>query len=133
MRWLRKPDHGAAAVLYAVLLPILVLIACGIVDAGRAVNAHVALSQAAREGAMLVAVDDPNIPARTRAAAMPLTGVRVTTVAACRDGARGHAVVQTQYDFSFVTPLVPASVFFGQGFHRGPVTLTGRGVAQCAG
>ena len=46
-------DRGAAAVEFALLLPLLLLIVFGIIDFGRALNAQITLTQAAREGARL--------------------------------------------------------------------------------
>ena len=46
-------DRGAAAVEFALLLPLLLLLVFGIIDFGRALNAQVTLTQAAREGARL--------------------------------------------------------------------------------
>ena len=49
-------DRGAAAVEFALLLPVLLLLVFGIIDFGRALNASITLTQAAREGARLAAV-----------------------------------------------------------------------------
>src|SRR5712691_10515823 len=97
-------DRGAAAVEFALLLPILLLIVFGIIDFGRAYNAQVTLTQAAREGVRLAALSQPGVVARTQGAAAPLSGVGVS-VTACPAGSTGDAVVQTSYTFTFVTPV----------------------------
>jgi Flp pilus assembly protein TadG len=124
-------DRGAAAVEFALLLPVLMLVLCGIVDFGRAYNAQVALTQSAREGARLAALGRPDVVSRTQAAAVPLTGVGVS-VASCPSGSTGDAVVQTSYSFSFVTPVGALAGFFGSPF-SGPLAMTGRGVMRCQG
>ena len=58
------PDRGAVAVEFALLLPLLLLIAFGIIDFGRALNAQITLTQAAREGARLAALNQPNVVSR---------------------------------------------------------------------
>ena len=71
-------DRGAAAVEFALLFPVLLLIVFGIIDFGRALNAQITLTQAAREGARLAAVGQPNVVARTQAAATGLNPVSVS-------------------------------------------------------
>ena len=124
-------DRGAAAVEFALLLPILLLIVFGIVDFGRAYNAQVTLTQAAREGVRLAALNQPNVVSRTQSAAYPLTGVSVS-VTACTPGSTADAVVRTTYSFSFVTPVGVIAGLFGHSF-GGPITLTGQGVMRCQG
>jgi Flp pilus assembly protein TadG len=51
-------DRGSAAVEFALLLPVLMLIIFGIIDFGRYMNARIVLSQAAYEGARAAAVTD---------------------------------------------------------------------------
>ena len=128
----RRPrDRGAAAVEFALVLPLLLLVVCGIVDFGRAYNAQVALTQAAREGARLVALSQPNATSRTQGAAAPLTGVGVN-ITSCPAGATTDAVVVTTYTFSFVTPVGALAGLFGPAF-GGTRAMTGRGVMRCQG
>jgi Flp pilus assembly protein TadG len=54
-RW-RRRDAGASAVEMAIVLPLLVLLAFGIIDFGRMLNAQIQISQAAREGVRLAAL-----------------------------------------------------------------------------
>jgi Flp pilus assembly protein TadG len=127
----RPRDRGAAAVEFALLLPVLLMIVFGIVDFGRAYNAQVTLTQAAREGARLTALNQPNVVSRTQSAAYPLGGVSVS-VTACPPGSTGDAVVQTNYTFSFVTPVGAIAGLFGSGF-GGPLAMSGQGVMRCQG
>ena len=48
-------ERGASAVEMALLMPILLLMVLGLVDFGRAVLAHMAIEEAAQEGAMFAA------------------------------------------------------------------------------
>ncbi len=128
----RTSDRGAAAVEFALLLPVLLLIVFGIVDFGRAINTQITLTQAAREGARLAALNQPNVISRTQAAAVGLSPVGVT-VTSCPAGAgQGvNATVVTSYSFSFVTPVgAIAGLFGGSGFGS-PITLSAHGVMPC--
>jgi Flp pilus assembly protein TadG len=127
-------DRGAAAVEFALLLPVLLLIVFGIIDFGRALNAQITLTQAAREGARLDALGQPNVVSRAQAAATGLSGVTVTEVYACQqgDGQKNlDASVKTSYSFSFITPIGAIAGFFGGSGFGSPVTLTAQGVMPC--
>ncbi|MGD0376165.1 MAG: TadE/TadG family type IV pilus assembly protein [Streptosporangiaceae bacterium] len=125
-------DRGAAAVEFALLLPVLLLLVFGIIDFGRALNAQITLTQAAREGARLAALGQPDVVSRTQAAATGLSPVAVT-VTACPAGAGpgADAVVSTSYLFSFVTPVGAIAGMFGGGGFGAPITLTAQGVMPC--
>jgi len=124
-------DRGAAAVEFALLLPLLMLLVFGIVDFGRALNAQITLTQAAREGARLAALGEPNVVSSTQAAATGLNPVNVT-VTSCPAGAGAgvNAVVQVSYTFSFITPIAAIAGLFGSGFGS-TMTLTAQGVMPC--
>jgi len=120
---------------FALLLPLLLLIVFGLIDFGRAINAQITLTQAAREGARLAAFGQPvaTVQSRTQAAA---TGLNVTTgeisVTTCPQNA-GPAVdgsVTIRYPFTFVTPISAISKLFGSGIN-GSYTLTATGVVPC--
>jgi Flp pilus assembly protein TadG len=128
-------DRGAAVVEFAIVLPVLLLLVFGIIDFGRALNAQIALTQAAREGARLDALNQPNLVTRTRAAAGALgSAAGVLEVYTCQtgDGSKNvDAKVQTSYSFHFVTPVgAIAAIFGGSGFGS-PITLTAQGVMPC--
>ena len=126
-------DRGAAAVEFALLLPLLLLLVFGIIDFGRAINAQITLTQAAREGARLAALGQPNVVSGTQAAApglnLPQSAIAVT---ACPPGATQttDAVVQVSYPFHFVTPVGAIAGLFGGGFGA-PITLTATGEMPC--
>lgn len=124
-------DRGATAVEFALLLPLLLMVVLGIVDFGLALNAQITLTQAAREGARLAALKQPNVVTRTQAAAYPLTGVGVA-VTACpaTPSLTADAAVTTSYTFTFVTPVGAIAGLFGSDFGD-PIVLTARGVMPC--
>ncbi|MGN6681446.1 MAG: TadE/TadG family type IV pilus assembly protein [Streptosporangiaceae bacterium] len=132
--WLSKArDRGAAAIEFALLFPLLMLIVFGIIDFGRALNAQITLTQAAREGARLDALGEPNVQSQTQAAATGLSPVTVQ-VTACPPGAAptANAEVDVSYQFNFVTPIgAIAGLLGGSGGLGSPITLTATGVMPC--
>jgi len=125
-------DRGAAAVEFALVFPLLLLIIFGIIDSGRALSAQVTLTEAAREGARLAAVGQPNVVGRTQAAAPGLNPVNVV-VTSCPAGAgpTANAVVSVSYSFSFITPVGAIAGMFGGGGFGAPIMLTAQGVMPC--
>jgi hypothetical protein len=125
-------DRGAAAIEFALLLPLLLLIVFGMIDFGRAINAQITLTQAAREGARALALGQSTYQARAQAAAIGLSAVTVTElpdslgVTGCPAGsaqAGDDAVVKVTYRFAFITPI---GSLFGS-----TKTLTAEGVMPC--
>lgn len=125
-------DRGAAAVEFALLLPLLMLLVFGIVDFGRALNAQITLTQAAREGARMAALGEANVVSGTQAAATGLSPVNVT-VTACPANANQTtaASVTASYSFSFITPVGAIAGFFGGKGFGGPITLSATGEMPC--
>lgn len=124
-------ERGVAAVEFALVLPLLLLILFGIIDFGRALNAQITITQAAREGARLEAVGQPNVVSRTQAAATGISPVAVTITGTCPPGAGPgvNATVQVSYAFSFVTPIGAIASMFGSSISN--PTLTATGVMPC--
>lgn len=130
---MRAPEErGAVAVEMALLLPVLVLLLLGIMEFGRAYNAQVTLTNAAREGVRVMAITNVRADART-AASNAMTTLQVTS---------------TNPTFTFTTSPVtsPATCAAGRQVAMsitytldtltgiaGPFTMTGRGVMQCGG
>jgi Flp pilus assembly protein TadG len=135
-------DRGAAAVEFALLLPLLLLILFGLIDFGRALNAQITLTQAAREGARLASLGNytsAQICTRvvTAATSLSLTCTNVT-VTNCPSSSSstgvgtGDGVVQVSYPFTFVTPIgaIAKLVGGGSGSFSG-LTLTAQGDMPC--
>jgi Flp pilus assembly protein TadG len=134
-QWLSRAashDRGAAAVEFALLLPMLLLIVFGLIDFGRALNAQITLTQAAREGARLAALGQSNVATGTQSAATGLSPVTVNVTSSCLAGAAAgsNSVVQVSYKLTFITPISAISGLFGSTFGTS-MTLTAQGVMPC--
>ena len=124
-------DQGASAVEFALVLPILLVLVFGIVDFGRAFNAWIELSGAAREGARYMVVHNDAAAAKTiavdHASSLGLTTADVTvTPATCTSG--GSVTATVVYHFSMVTPLIPAFLSGDSTFN-----ISRSAVMQCGG
>lgn len=138
-------DRGAAAVEMALVLPVLLFLLMGMIDFGRAFNAQIQLSQAAREGVRLASLNsaanasDPNfgsaaITARVGQAAGGLSGVTATTTyCPVPAAASDTASVVVSAGFTWITGISGMSKFFGSGTFPTPTTLSSTGVMRCAG
>ena len=128
-------DRGSVAVEFALLLPVLLLIIFGTIDFGRAINAQITLTQAAREGARLASLGYSTSAVTTRAqsAATGLSPVTVAVTSSCPAGAGigVDAVVTTTYTFSFVTPVGAFAAMFGTATFGSTLTLTVTGEMPC--
>lgn len=102
-----KDERGAAMVELALVLPMLVLLLVGIVEAGRAYGASVALQGAARDGARLVALGSPRVDVEQAvyATAGPAE-VTSVGVGACAGNGSGDAEVVVQAQHHWRLPFV---------------------------
>jgi len=144
-------DDGSAAVEFALVFPILLLLISAIIDFGRLYFEQAALSGAAREGVRLVALGktDGDTVAGTVSDAAGISGLRVkvevngvwttlqddmaggTAVSGVTipDCTPGDAVTVVSYaTFTFWTPLPNLFGVFG-----GQETIGGKGVMRCGG
>ena len=139
MQWRRAApdarDRGSAAVEFALLLPVLLLLIFGVIDFGRALNAQITLTQAAREGARLAALgySTSAVAARAQAAAVGLSPVTVTVTSSCpvNAGAGVDAIVQASYTFSFITPVGAFAAMFGTASFGSTLSLSAKGEMPC--
>ena len=135
MRRLRRhdPERGAAAVEFALVLPLFLVLVFGIVDFSRAFNVQLTVSDAAAEGARALATGATLAVAQQAARAVlqtsvvPASAVTFPAQAACPSpppagGARASMTVGTT--FQFLTPLV--------GPATGGLTITGTAARQCS-
>jgi Flp pilus assembly protein TadG len=130
-------ERGAAAVEFALVVPILLLLLFGIIEFGRVYNAQIELSGAAREGVRVMAIQ--NSPTAARAATRQgapslnpaLTDSQISILTNGPDpssclGAPGATnptvTVTATYPLTFLTGM------FGNG-----ITITGKSVMQCGG
>lgn len=127
-----RNERGAAAVEFALVLPLLVLLVAGIANFGRAYYLQATLSGAAREGVRVMALKNDAGLARTavRSAAGSVTltdaqiSVAVSPVGPCLSTATSqpNATVTITYTTAVVSKL------FGT-----TITLRGKGVMRCGG
>lgn len=61
LRWSRTGRRGQAAVEFALVLPILLVLLIGIVEFGRAWNEHQVITSAAREAARKASISDEDV------------------------------------------------------------------------
>ncbi|MFD1213512.1 TadE/TadG family type IV pilus assembly protein [Arthrobacter sp. GCM10027362] len=120
-----RSERGAAAVEFALVLPVLLILIIGIADFGRAFFTEISLAQAAREGARVMAVTkDAGQATAAAIAAAPglnpaLGGGNVAVPGSCAAGSQ--VTVTITYSYASVTG------FFG------PINLQSRGAMRCGG
>ncbi len=135
-------EAGAAALEFALVLPMFILLVLGIAEFSRAYNYNISLSGAAREGARVFALDtaDPVTTTREAAPSIPspsliavtcsIDGTSADCSSVCSSGAK--AGVRATYEFAYLPALSGMLEFFG-GAPLEPITLTGIGVMRCGG
>jgi Flp pilus assembly protein TadG len=126
-----RNERGAAAVEFALVLPLLVLLVAGIADFGRAYYLQTTISGAAREGVRAMALKNDAGAARTaaRAAAgsLALSDAQISVspgTGSCTYSTTTtvNATVTISYSTSYVSPLIGTTL-----------NLTGKGVMRCGG
>lgn len=119
-----RSERGAAAVEFALVVPILLVLLLGIIEFGRAYNVQISLTHAARETARTMAIDnvwgDAVSRGRTAAPSVALaTGDFVSAPAACIPG-RQISVTVT-HELETLTGITDG------------LTLTGKAAMRCGG
>ncbi len=128
----RGNDRGSSAVEFALVLPFLLLLICGIVDFGRAYNAKITLANAARESVRVWALGGPDLDELAEdvrvVAANTATGLTITDVGpldtACTFGETTEITVTAS--FSYITPMIGDTA-------PGLAELSTTGVMRCGG
>ena len=120
----RASERGAAALEFALVLPILLMLVFGIITFGRAYHAKVQLAGGVREGARALALGKTagEAQAATVDAAGGLISAGDVSTSGCPPGgADGTARVEASYDLSYTIPLV----------RSGTLTITADGAMRC--
>jgi Flp pilus assembly protein TadG len=101
-------DRGVAAVEFAILLPLLVLIIGGIIDFGLMLNGQISLTHAAREGVRVHAITEDVGAAETAATdaylAPATTGFSAAVTRTCPNDDGAQVTTQATYN-PFILPL----------------------------
>ena len=129
-----RRDRGAAAVEFALVLPVLLLILFGIIDFGRMLNAQLTVNEAAREGARAMALQSESAGIdRVGTATEHRGGFSYVIVQSCPDppGPNDDAIMQVSYDFSYITPLGAVASLIGATGNYSNRPLTSQGVMPC--
>lgn len=119
-------ERGAAAVEFAILLPLLLMLVLGTIEFGRAYNAQITLTNAARDGVRVMAIANDPAGAKTAArnaaasvsSTIPDSAVTLSTTA-CSSGSQ--VTLTISYNLSTLTGIA------------GPFPMTGKGVMLCGG
>lgn len=120
-------ERGAAAVEFALVLPVLIILLLGMVEFARVFNVQISLSNAAREGARTMAIENDATIARDAAVSaapsvVPAVSAGQITVAPAPCAAGDTVTVTIQYSVDLLT-----------GFFGAEIPLTGKGVMRCGG
>ncbi|WP_461187360.1 TadE/TadG family type IV pilus assembly protein [Arthrobacter sp. Z4-13] len=125
-----ESERGAAAVEFALLVPILIMLVFGIMEFGRAYNVQMSLTNAAREGARSLAITKNEDTARTAAKNAALhfspalqNGNITFSLTAGTSGCptNSQSTVTIRYNLSTMTGIA------------GPFAMTGTGTMLCGG
>ena len=130
MRTRLRDEHGAGAVEFAFIVPLLLVLVLGIAEFGHAFQVQGTLSAAAREGARVMALQ--NDPAAAKAAvrnasptldpAVTNAQIEVSDVCPPTTTTTRNVRVTVEYPMPFLT-----------GFFGADIDLTGTGVMRCNG
>lgn len=139
-------QDGAAAVEFALVLPLLLLLILGIVDFSLAYSNQIALSGGAREGVRVLALGAaspdprtitkegaPSVPADEISVKMFINGTEVSDVGACNDNPGAQAKITASYNYDYMLPLSGLIEMVGASALTSPIELTGIGVMRCGG
>ncbi|WP_445153710.1 TadE/TadG family type IV pilus assembly protein [Arthrobacter sp. Hor0625] len=120
-----RSERGAAAVEFALVAPVLLALVGGIVEFAHAYNLQISVTQAAREAARTMAIENDQALARTAATAGapgldPAAFTFAFAPGACAEGLTANVTVT--YTANTLTGLL-----------GGTLTMTGVGAMRCGG
>lgn len=122
-----RGDRGAAAVEFALVLPVLILLVLGLIEFSRVFNVQISITNAAREAARTMAIEnDPGIARSVAIAAAPSVNPAIS--ADDIDVAPGDCVAGAT-----VTVTITYTVDLLSGYFGTQIPLTGTGVMRCGG
>ena len=129
MAWTRQED-GAAAVEFALLLPLLVLLLFGFIQFGTAFNTRIQATNAAREAARAAVIGIDNWDdvgglqfwdvVRNRAGVAEISDCTLTTTV---DAVGGTLTVTFDYPLDLVIPFLPSPASWESGTARASMRI----------
>lgn len=132
LRRFRETEAGQALVEFTMIIPVFCLLLFGLVDFGRAFYTWLIVTNAAREGARVAAVQETgaNIDARiyesfceSYPSQCSLDPGKLTITKTNVQGSRGSAViVELSYDFDYATPIGNIVGWFGDSLSEPTIT-----------
>ena len=128
----RNPESGVALIESAFVLPLLLVLAMGMLDFGRAFHTKSVLDQAAREGARIAVVTTPDADLVTDKvnAVLASSGVTAGSVLITGPDASNMVTVTVTTTFTFITPGVFALV---GGDYGNTIPMSGQTVMRFEG
>lgn len=129
----RRSESGVALIEFAFVLPILLVLAMGMLDFGRAFHEKSLLDQAAREGARVAVVTSPDVDIVEDHvnAVLASGGIVPTSVTVDGPNAAQMVTVTVNATFTFITPGV---FLFLPGWDTGAtIPMTGQTVMRFEG
>ena len=124
----RNPERGAAAVEFALVLPVLLLLVLGMLEFSRAYNVQISLTNAAREGARVMAIHDDATLAKNAAVAAAAPSVTLTTAQVSVSPSSCSANPGATVNATITYPLTLMTGWFG-----GSIPMTAVGAMTCGG
>ena len=126
-------ERGAAAVEFALILPILLLLVLGVVEFSRVYNVQISLSNAAREGARYMAIHHVEPPATQDTKEKAIEAAPSIINPTLDEGD-----VEVSDDCASLESTVTVTINYEVALISGffdftTVPLTGKGVMQCGG
>lgn len=125
-------DRGAAAVEFALVLPVLLLLLFGIAEFGRLYNIQTSITAAARQGARVMALNSGATP-NADATASLISAAKPYTVTASQVTITPATCPSDNTTNTTVTVTVTHPVTLLTGWFGTSITLTGKGVMRCNG
>lgn len=105
-----RRQRGAASVEMALVAPLLVLLLMGIIDVGRILFTHVAVQDAAQEGALFASYEPDNFGAVRQRVVTSVEELALNSgevVVSCPLGPNGDEIdVTVQHDVDLLTPII---------------------------
>ncbi|MGE9808853.1 TadE/TadG family type IV pilus assembly protein [Janibacter sp. G1551] len=127
-----RSERGAAAIEFALVLPLLLLIVAGITDFGRAFYMQISTASAAREGARMISMKYTYDEAEARAQAAGGDWVDLSVTTFCTGGAKNSEVTAAPaapFEWIFLDDIM--SLFPGPAL--GTPTIASEGAMRCNG